>query len=157
MGFTDATMEIARVARILEEFAPGSAFQHEVHYRPAPFKTYFREYFPSKELKDSYGLYFLLDADDRVLYIGKAASQNLFRETWGKFNTPSLGSPLFPNHYWLDKGIPDDVKALIENGDVRIGLVVIDSAAPTSILERHLQKVARETDREFLVLNSRVG
>ena len=154
MTFGQATAALQRF--FLERQVSGPA-AHQIHYRPDAFRTYFREYFPSQALQDSCGVYLILDMDDRVLYIGKAAAHNLFVETYAKFNTPSRAAPLFPHHCWVDRKIDESVRTLIETGEVRLAFITVDSGAVATELERYLHKLAVAADGKLPPLNLRIG
>lgn len=153
MTFNEATEAVRGVLGT----DPSGATRYELHYRPDPFRLYYREYFPSEALKNAYGVYLILDMADRVLYIGKAASANLFRETYSKFNTPSLKSPLFPRHCWTGRGLGDAIRGMVEAGEVRLAFVTLPSGDAATELERYLQELALRVDGALPPLNARIG
>jgi hypothetical protein len=150
-------MKFKQAIAAIEKFAPAAKFQHSVHYRREPFKSYFREYFPSRDLKDSCGVYLVLSPDDDVLYVGKAAARNLFRETYAKFGTPNPPGPLFPNHCWTERTLPVPIKGVIEAGEFQLGFIVLESADAATDVESYLQKLAVESDGRLPPLNLRIG
>ena len=107
------------------------------------------------------GVYFLCSLKDEIYYIGKATKNNLHEEVWGKIKTPSLdnmGMRSYPKNYFLGKNLDSIATNDVENGNIKIGVLVISNSTLASLSEVYVQSVYfQRNDGNLPKLNSRIG
>lgn len=156
MKINEAFEEIGRFNFILNEYSPAMAFEFNVVERKnIPFKNWFRNEVPGDNVSKASGVYFIADMDETILYIGKAGSNNLGAEIWGKFGAPNsesqfITSPLAkwaPHEKYID---------IIINGNILIAAATIQPQEFVSLIEVYLH-VWCVKNCSLPVLNKRIG
>ncbi|MCF7984789.1 MAG: GIY-YIG nuclease family protein [Thiohalocapsa sp.] len=93
---------------------------------------------------DKSGLYFIVGEDEEVLYIGKATKSNIHERVWGHIQTPKDGdkekTKRFPNNRFKAE-TEREYGNIVENGEVRLGIVQICPDNATSVAEVYLQTI----------------
>jgi len=138
--------KIEELKRTLEAAGIGVKFDSKLApKREQTFKHWFREEVPSDGLSRKSGIYIFSDENDEILYIGKAASNNLGSEIYSKFSAAtdfnSEGFPLFKKNN-IAKYSPLDKPELAQSfisGDILITVVEIEKKECTSLVEVFLQ------------------
>ena len=122
------------------------------------FKYWFRQEVPCDGCSKMSGVYLITNTTDDVLYIGKAASNNLGAEIWGKFGAPkNFPDGLFANSQ-LAKYSPDErVAKMLKNGDVFIRCIKIEPKEFCSLYEVYLQAWCVIHEGRLPIFNKRIG
>lgn len=138
---------------------PQMNFEIEQKRWGVPFHECFRKEIPAEGLSDKSGVYFLLDENDNVLYIGKATTGNFGREIYGKFSTATAHSdndaPFFGKSS-MAKYAPPEYVDMLRNGKVHIVAVRIDPPEMSSVVEVFLQTYSFR-NHKLPPLNKRIG
>lgn len=122
------------------------------------FKDWFREEVPYKDFSKKSGVYIFSDINNNILYIGKAASDNLGAEIYSKFGAASKVEndiPYFGNSK-MAKNAPKPYAAKIYNGDVLIQCFCISPKEYTSVFEVYLQAFCT-VNQGLPPLNKQIG
>ncbi len=86
MKINNALDELSRFQKALSQGRPDMSFQIEiVPSWEGPFGNWFRKEVPGQNASRESGVYFIAHLDETILYIGKAAADNLGAEIWSKF------------------------------------------------------------------------
>ena len=128
-----------------------------------PFKDWFREEVPGNRISKESGVYIFADNEQNILYIGKAASENLGAEIYGKFGTATKvdekGIPHFGNSSmakWAPDNEPIDYEKLFLEGNIFISAATIEPKEFASLVEVFLH-IWCEINGALPSLNKRIG
>jgi hypothetical protein len=138
----------------------------EMHFKVAEpklnekmFRDWFRDEVPYEGASKKSGVYFIADLDQTILYIGKAGTNNLGAEIWGKFRAPTRvdegDKPYFGNST-LAKYAPEEDVEIIRKGEVLITAVTIEHKDFASLAEVYLHVLCSRRD-DWPRLNKRIG
>ena len=89
------------------------------------------------------GIYFIVTEDHDILYIGKAAQNNLHHRVWDHIQTPGPkenGWRKFPKIKFDVKG-PESCCELVREGKVKVGIFTISPAFVATLAEVYLQTI----------------
>lgn len=123
----------------------------------------FRTRMPVSDVAKKSGVYFIADESKKILYIGKATTQNLEAEICSKFRTPTIVDkaadvPSFEKSPLAKWARDPRLQASVRAGEVLIFALVIEPAAVTSMVEVYLQTLCQVgPDRALPPLNKRIG
>ena len=165
MKFKELIDEVERINLVSGIFGIGETINYKVIVTDTLHKhgTSFRAHLPSVKDKTSNGIYCFLDEKEKLLYIGKASSNNISQEMFGKIPLPVVVDKqndiaTFEKNYWEGKDMPEYAKECISSGHFYIGFLIIKSSEITSKLEKYLQTIyANQNNGKLPPLNSRIG
>ena len=156
MKINDGFEELRRLRMMLKEHKPEMVFDfREVARWDGPFKEWFRKEVPGKNASKENGIYFIADAEENILYIGKAGAENLGAEIWGKFSAPNEKGQF--NSPFAEEAPGERLRDAIINGDILIAAAVIHPGELVSLAEVYLQIRCKINDGNLPVLNKRIG
>lgn len=164
MRVDSAIKELRLLSQAVGTASPSMVFKiHEVSSYNTPFKKCFRKEIPGPNASMKSGVYFITDLTNNILYIGKATTDNLAREIWGKFSTSTKDSIIsneevaYFGNSSLAKWAPSlEYKKLIKEGNVYIHAVLIEPKEFSSLAEVYLH-ILCEREGGLPVLNNRIG
>lgn len=88
---------------------------------------------------DKHGIYFLVDNENDVLYIGQAYKQSITKRIWGHLKTPDKKSQIrFPNNRFKpnkNDNKAKEAKIKIDNGRFKVAGAIIKPEKYCSLLE----------------------
>ena len=106
-----------------------------------PFKNWFREEVPALGYSKKSGIYLFSNIAREILYIGKAASDNLGAEIYSKFGAATIirekDIPHFGNSS-MAQWAPDEYKEVIKSGDIYISALSVIPKEFSSLFEVYL-------------------
>ncbi|MEE9913126.1 MAG: hypothetical protein K4571_15545 [Deltaproteobacteria bacterium] len=142
---------------IVEEKSPMLNFCITFIRYKKSFKDCFRTDDPSPEHRYSSGVYLFCDEQDKVIYIGKAASGNLAHRIWHHLKTPT-DTPEFLNSPWVTENYKPSTREKIRKGKFTVSAIVVEPKELSSLLEVYLQTFhfMRE-DSKLPDLNNQIG
>lgn len=142
---------------IIEKQIPELNFSIEyVRYKKI-FRECFREDDPSPEHRFSSGVYVFCDAQETVIYIGKASMGNLAHRIWHHLKTPT-DSLEFANSPWVTDNYDERIRQIIRKGDFTISAIIVEPKELSSLLEVYLQTLHFMREKGKLpLLNSQIG
>lgn len=108
---------------------------------------------------DKYGVYFIIDDDDNILYIGKAEASSITQRIWSHIGTPVKQPQLkFPNNRFNEVAeIDDNVKNLIENGNFKVAGITVEPREFCSLIETFALTYVWHTEKKLPLLNKKIG
>jgi hypothetical protein len=123
-----------------------------------PFNKWFRNDVPCKGYSKKSGIYIFTDKECNILYIGKAAFDNLGSEIYGKFGAATQIIDQLPrfDKSPMAKWAPDKYVKALTAGDVYISAVCIKTIQFSSLVEVFLH-VRCELNGGLPSLNKRIG
>ena len=117
---------------------PEMAFDFKiVDSNETTFNYWFREEVPGKGASKLSGVYLISDAEDNVLYIGKAGANNLGAEIWGKFRAPNEETK-FVNSPMAKWAPTDELRKIIIEGKFLVSAAIIEPKEYASLAEVYL-------------------
>ena len=161
MKLDEAFSELDRLHEALKNYCPDMAFEiQKVEPWDGFFKDWFRKEVPGIGASKKSGVYLIADFEGTILYIGKAAANNLGAEIYGKFSAATQvdknDTPVFGNSS-LAKWAPEDkYQKLIVDGNVLIRAAIIDPKEYSSLAEVYLH-IWCERNEGLPPLNKRIG
>ncbi|MBA3902275.1 MAG: hypothetical protein C0522_01150 [Rhodocyclaceae bacterium] len=163
MKIADAVTATKSLRKAITESTPEMAFCFELCTHHKPLHACFRDQLPAPDALRKSGVYFITDAHEEILYVGKATSENLGAEIWGKFGTPTIidptsDTPRFEKSSLAESSNDIAVKESLVSGDVLIFALAIEPAALCSLVEVFLQTLCKVgTDQCLPKLNKQIG
>ena len=149
--------KVKKLQDLITKEIPELKFEYQKFIGESLFKDSFRNDVPAEGISKKSGIYFITDAKDKVLYIGKAASNNLGAEIWSKFRAPTQDTPLFKNSSLAKYAPSDDLRQLIISGNVKNSAITIDPQQLCSLVEVYLQTMCFMLDGELPPFNKQIG
>lgn len=132
---------------------------NKIKSRGGPFKKWFRDEVPADGYCKKSGVYIFSNLDSDILYIGKAAANNLGAEIYGKFGAASAfneqNEPYFENSPMVEWA-QGKCRDYLLNGDVYISAISIEPKDFTSLFEVYLQAWCA-IEEKLPPLNRRIG
>jgi hypothetical protein len=144
MKITDVFLELINFCNALKKELPEMSFNYEkVKPWEGLFSKWFRKEVPGEGAGNRSGVYLIGDPEENILYIGKAAENNLGAEIWGKFraatHVDSNDMPSFTNSSLAEWAPEDGLREMIIKGNVFISATIIEPKDFSSLVEVYLQ------------------
>ena len=161
MKSADALSELDRFSKALDRGTPDMAFSwKQVKPWKGLFKQWFRKEMPGEKASQESGIYLISDQDENILYIGKAAVDNLGAEIWGKFSAATKldenDIPYFGNSSLAKWASEDKYREIVIQGNVLIQTAVIKPKEFSSLAEVYLHIWCLKSG-DWPPLNKRIG
>lgn len=163
MNIDTAVAIVGLLRDALANTDPTMNFSFELCSSGKALHSSFREELPALGALRRSGIYFITDLNEEILYIGKAASDNLAAEIWGKFSAPVIVNPAadiprFEGSSLAKWSGDATVKELLISGNVLVFALIIEPAALCSLVEVFLQTHCKlGTDQSLPKLNKQIG
>jgi hypothetical protein len=164
MNLIEAEMIIKQFRDTVTSTIPEMTFKYGSPRR-LPTDDYYRNNFREdvpEEFSKASGVYFVLDESDYIQYIGKATTDNLWKEICNKFSSPIIvnNEPRFEKSSLAQYAPKDNVELRnnIIEGKFKIAVVTIEPNEYSSLVEVYIQTYHhRKHDGKLPQLNKRIG
>lgn len=162
MKINDALTALATFHRAICKEMPEMSFEIEVIRRvgkwDGPFREWYTDHVPAKNQARESGIYLLTDLNETILYIGKAAANNLGSRIFAKFGTSVLKEKAqFDNSPMAEATHDAQIQTAFRAGDILVQAVRIRPSEFASLAEVYLQTLCWKREKELPKLNKRIG
>lgn len=161
MNVDDAIQELIRFRDALAAGRHDMSFKAKeaTSYDNRPFREWIRQETPGSGASKG-GVYFISDVNRTVLYIGKATTDNMAPEIYGKFSAPTEWDPndmpFFGNSSLAKWADSDAYADMVKTGRVLINAVLIEPREYSSLAEVYLHTWCFR-NKDWPPLNKRIG
>jgi hypothetical protein len=106
------------------------------------------------------GIYLFATPAEEIIYIGKAAKNNLHGRVWGHLKTPaedSNGNWLFPNCEFNSFGLENEAVKFVREGEALLGIITISESQVVSLAEVYLHTLHHKNFGRLPAFNKQIG
>ncbi len=154
MHLHEAFNEIKRLRESFNAARRELRFEDEMHFENRPVAECLREEAPFADARRKNGVYFILDDDETVLYIGMAARRNLYSEMRRRLfirpavsmhETPAETNP-FISKAVESRRVKTSYKRKLLEGSLRAAYVTIKPSEMVCLVHSHLLAYCKKID-----------
>lgn len=159
MNLLDAHREILRLKATLDASIHELTFDVSMHFPDLFFREVWNKEIPAPGISARSGVYLVLDAQNKVLYVGKATTNNLGAEIYNrKFKKVTSSDPVrFDNSELAEFAPNPQLAEILRAGSVKLAAFVIDPPEFSSLVEVFLHTLCWRRWGRLPPLNKRIG